>query len=150
MKFNIKHNPFVKNIIEKAERQIDLLNFPSKKQDRWRFNHFNDFKNITFSPSIITKVEQKDIQNHGIINSNKIVLINGKFCKQLSEKSEEGIFISDLPDALSQFSEKVESQLAKIASYDNNYFTAVNTSNIIDGLYINISKNFYSKKFNKT
>ena len=132
---------FLSDVAEDAKRQMSLLKFPSNKQDRWRFNQFNEFKKVSFTSSKKTKIHPNQIKNFRIHNSIRIVLVDGHFDDGLSDAFEGNILFSGLLNTVSTRPEAIESQLTKIAPYNDNYFTAENTARFHDGVFIKIGNN---------
>ncbi|MFI5252554.1 MAG: Fe-S cluster assembly protein SufD [Bacteroidota bacterium] len=123
------------------------MGFPTTKNEEWRFTNVSqiigkDFKPVhkfvaqDLSPSAIERFMLKGVDSH------LLVFINGIYSPKLSYvfPLEQGTKIGSLAEAIRDDSDKVNPNLAKVAPYNNDAFTALSTAFMRDGAFIYVPK----------
>ena len=129
-----------------AKKYFELLGFPNRKMEDWRFTNINPIiSNLYYQVNdTVIPVKEIDIEKFFIpgLSANIIVFVNGKYSEKHSKIiKKENLFIGTFRDALKQKPELIEKYFAKFADYKNDGFTALNTAYTIDGVFVHIGKN---------
>lgn len=134
------------NIRDDAATEFSRLGFPTLKDEDWRFTNLAPITRSQFSiaaesekgvdPDIVKGLQIPGLQ--GI----RFIFVNGHYCEELSELKElpSGVIVSNLKKALKENENKVSEYLTKYASYENQPFTALNTTMFEDGLFVYVPK----------
>jgi Fe-S cluster assembly protein SufD len=121
---------FRENILKNAENVLSTLDFPTTRNERWKYTRVAKIANKTFSSATGT-VEKLDLP---VKDAYTIVFVNGFFRSDLSALNlPEGVEVS----ALSQTAAANE-LLGSIVNVDTNVFSALNTLYATDGVYIRL------------
>ncbi len=141
---------YVHDIRSEAIKQFELVGFPNKKLENWKYTSLKKLLNndYTVLPELNNVLEFKDIRKYLIddIESYKIIFVDGKYCSHLSETTHEGMDICILSAALTQSKYEliIENYFNKIAHKDG--VTSLNTAFSSEGAYIHIPKNKFVEK----
>tara|TARA_B100000959_G_scaffold135600_1_gene142475 strand:- start:3991 stop:5307 length:1317 start_codon:yes stop_codon:yes gene_type:complete len=141
---------YVHDIRYEAIKQFELVGFPNKKLENWKYTSLKKLLNndYTVLPELNNVLEFKDIRKYLIddIESYKIIFVDGKYCSHLSETTHEGMDICILSAALTQSKYEliIENYFNKIAHKDG--VTSLNTAFSSEGAYIHIPKNKFVEK----
>ncbi len=135
------------NIKLDAERYFELLGFPNRKQEDWRFTNVNPIitNNYNYDLGAQPQISEEDLQNFLVpgLKANTIVFINGiysdKHSKIITEKGKA--YIGTIKDTQKSNKELIEKYFAGNADYKTDGFTALNTAYMNDGVFIHVSKN---------
>jgi Fe-S cluster assembly protein SufD len=115
--------------------------FPSKSSEDWKYTSVKSLlkRDFSFNPESTSELTKEDIEQYFLsISSHKIVLLNGRFSKELSSYGDE-FEISSLADKVSNDASIVE-KLDKIAPSDN-IFVNMNSFMHEDGIYLEVKNN---------
>ena len=141
---NAEHTA-LKDIRSQALKTFSEKGFPTKKVEAWKFTSLNATLNNDFNLSkedasidlgLVKPFVLQDTESH------KLVFINGVFCKELSEVSEqEGVEICLMSEALSQDKYKQEIETYYNTTTDKqDSLTALNTAFANEGVFISVGK----------
>jgi len=121
------------------------LGFPTTKNEDWHFTSVAPIAEEEFT--LVTAksgdVKRSDLERFmfGTSDWYTMVFVNGRFAPELSTiaKRPSGVTIRDLASAWNQAPGTTD-RIGRLASYDNNAFTALNTAFMYDGAVIEIAK----------
>ncbi|MCB0729608.1 MAG: Fe-S cluster assembly protein SufD [Ignavibacteriae bacterium] len=132
---------------KEALSKFELTEFPTKKDEEWKYTSISPILKHEFVPSPLSKKETSTISS---IESFKIpnldvhllVFINGIYSKEFSNigNLEEGIIIDSLFNQLKSNSDFINQYLSKKETIENS-FSLLNTTFAYDGYVIYIPKN---------
>lgn len=137
--------PFHK-IRKSAAAQFAKLGLPTTRSEEWKYtNILPIFKNQFTLPSSQVTVRKEQVEALGFegLHDKMIVLINGRFSKELSTLSldDQQIRIESLASALAKGDPVVEAHLSKYADFADEPFVALNTAFTTDGTLVHIPDN---------
>jgi len=138
-------NTDIHEIRSKALQNFEILGFPSKKLEAWKYTSLNSVLKEDYSifPKTGTTVELADVKKYFIhdIDTYKIVFIDGKYSSFLSETTHDKFDVCLLSAALdkAKYRPVIENYFNKVAKQDN--LTSLNTAFATEGAYIHIPKN---------
>jgi len=148
-------NKFEKNIKEdsftllrkEASSKFELSDFPTKKEEEWKYTNISPIINTEFTPSPLYSEDSEKIQSvekYIIPNLavHLLVFINGIFNKELSNigKVQDGIIIDSLHQLTKTNPKFLSNHLFK-NDESNNAFSLLNNTFTYDGFVIYIPKN---------
>ena len=124
------------NIKLDAERYFELLGFPNRKQEDWRFTNVNPIitNNYNYDLGAQPQISEEDLQNFLVtgLKANTIVFINGiysdKHSKIITEKGKA--YIGTIKDTQKSNKELIEKYFAGNADYKTDGFTALKLKNL--------------------
>lgn len=128
-------------------RSFKRLGFPTDRRgnERWKYTNVSPITRIKFAYPFSTNAEsltKSDVKTMTPWSDNwaTLVFIDGKISTELSTKidSSYGFSLVNLENMPVPNSEVVQNHLGKLASTDDDAFTAVNTAFITDGALINV------------
>lgn len=130
-----------------AKRYFELLGFPNRKMEDWRFTNISPVLNNMYQQ--VYNLNQHDaevgIEKYFIpeLEANLIVYINGLYSEKYTKiiSKDENLFIGTFKKAQKEKPELIEKYFAKSADYKNDGFTALNTAYALNGVFIHIGKN---------
>ncbi len=129
-------------------RQIFIeRGFPTSQLEEWRFTSLKKINNVVFEqrPLEASSVpeESLDAFRYGLPKSHRIVLLNGRYCKELSKLEEVPSEVEVLPMAvaLQQDHAVIKEYLTRIVENGSNPFAALNSALFQDGVFIHIPDN---------
>lgn len=115
------------------------LGFPTQRDEEWKYTNVEPIAKEPFDFSFeaaTNGVSSEKIKSFLLAEKgNKLVFLNSQFRKDWS--SEAG----SLQEALASHAKEIEPYLAKLADYQRNSFTALNTAFFSDGAFLSIGKN---------
>jgi Fe-S cluster assembly protein SufD len=131
------------NLLENAGERYEKLDFPTTRDEEWKYTNIAPVLKVPyrqsadrdgFTPEMIAPFTFEESRR------SQLVFINGHFSHEFSNLSglPEGIIVSNLAQALAD--KLVGSHLGTYADYQDDVFTALNTSQISDGAFIYIPK----------
>jgi Fe-S cluster assembly protein SufD len=121
---------------QSARERLRDLPFPTERTEDWRFTNVAPILQTPFElpPSAPTLAAQA-LPALPTADTLRLVFVNGRFAKALSTLGQlpAGVQIGSLADANT---EVIQKSLAHIAGYQDNVFTALNTSFLSDGAFV--------------
>ncbi|HNB02565.1 MAG TPA: Fe-S cluster assembly protein SufD, partial [Nitrosomonas sp.] len=127
------------NAIDRAS----MMRFPTKRDEEWRFTDISALTHLPFRASQPeNSIHIRDVE-HLFLSEAKIrlVFIDGHFSSNLSIFDPTSLTVGNLPMFLSSNSAYLESHLGKLAQFEDNVFTSLNTAFLSDAAIISIPKN---------
>jgi len=132
-------------IRKEAIEQFDKLNFPTSKNEDWKYTNVAPIFNYGFIPNFEKEEVDKNIISTNKIpglDANIIVLINGKFRSELSEINSlpGNVTITSFRTAVKEHYNLIKEYFGKNIKQENG-FIALNTAFANDGIFIYIPAN---------
>lgn len=127
-----------------AVDHIAALNFPSTRDEEWRFTDITPLKHTAFKrPSAATELTASDLTQYFIDESViRIVFVDGQYMPGLSSiAAQHGVTIDSLSKLVATDISAVTQHLGQIAEYHDNAFVTLNTAFMQEGVGIVISEN---------
>jgi Fe-S cluster assembly protein SufD len=140
----IDTQPWIESLRTAALNHFNLVGYPTRKQEEWRFTNIDPIAKARLVPAPICKdsgkIESAMAHSFGNEALCELVFINGHYTPQLSRhgKLPRGVVVQTLAQSLDR--PEVQNHLAKLASWQTNPFVALNTGAIDHGVYIHLSK----------
>jgi len=134
--------PFEKNVVEEAIVALNELNFPTTKDEYWKYTSIAPIiqSEYSFAPSYeLSDIEQFKVPG---LDANLLVFVNGFYSFELSEiEEEEGFIIEPLAKAMINHPKLIEKHYAQYAAHRTQVFIALNTAYYTNGAFIHIKDN---------
>ncbi|MGA7594503.1 MAG: Fe-S cluster assembly protein SufD [Gallionella sp.] len=137
---SIKSGSWLGPIRVKAEARAQELNFPTAKQDDWRFTDLSPLFQHDFHPvDSYASVSPADIDALLIPNSIRLVFVDGSYASSLSDLklAGAGVTVSSLAECFGDA--QVEANFARHAHFDQDSFAALNTRFFDDGAFVHVT-----------
>ncbi len=122
---------------------LEKLGLPTSKLEAWKYTNLtNVWKEIYTPYSISSDTEAPAFERYDFLNAHRIVFVNGKLNKELSEILDEGagITISPLTEALKANNETLNAHLGKLSKSETDAVQALNTAYTQDGIFVHAAK----------
>lgn len=137
--------PFHK-IRKDAIEKFSSLNFPSVKDEEWKYTNINPLLSKEFkSADSIPEIDPEFISKYLFDKKEFITLvfINGYFSKEFSEidSPPKGLVLETISEAIKKHPELVLNYFSKSASAEKNIFTALNTAFADHGTFVHVEEN---------
>jgi len=131
-----------------AIERFEAVGFPTTKNEDWHYTSVAPIVEAAYptraTPGGDVKVEDLAPFTFGASDWPTIVFVNGVFSPALSSLDDlpTGVRVYDLASALKGNDPLVERHLSKLADYELNAFTALNSAFVRDGAVVQIAKEF--------
>ncbi len=152
-KLNGQSQSALHRIRQDAINQFIESGFPTTRNEEWKYTNIEPITETAFHPIHEYKegmVTESDVKkwSYNCMDCYKIVFVNGHFAAELSDTNDldDQIFVTNLKDAINSNDARVDQFLTKIASFNNDTFTALSTAFIQDGAVIQIKENAVVQK----
>jgi Fe-S cluster assembly protein SufD len=124
-----------------AIRDFAELGFPTNKEEEWRFTNIAPIAKLQFKTAEMEeqdRVSKKDIQEYLLEKAVRLVFVNGKYSKKLSDTDllPRGVLAGSLAEVLSENPGKILKFIASLIKGNENAFTALNTAFLRDGAFL--------------
>jgi Fe-S cluster assembly protein SufD len=139
------NQPWLDQLRTSAKARFDLVGYPHRKQEEWRFTNTDTIAKTRFTPAQpCDRAQAADFVGSLAFGDEalaELIFINGIFMPNLSHLGQlpRGVVVQQLSEAFGR--PEVQANLAKLASVDANPFVAWNTASIQDGVYIHLPRN---------
>jgi Fe-S cluster assembly protein SufD len=147
---NFSYEPqFANDLRLEAKTALNELEFPTSKTEYWKYTRLGKIINNTYYFHENKTVNKIDLTDYLIpeLDANLVVLINGYYHEELADiKTQEGIKIDSLKNAITNSDPFIKDHLGKIAKAKNEIFIALNTLSFTDGVFIDMDKNSVAEK----
>lgn len=141
---NGKIGSLITDIRQKAANIVVGQNIPTTKEEDWRFTDLSNFIKQDFLLANQAKVDKFTLNSFLLSEAANscLVFVNGIYAPELSNISAlpAGIYVGNLANLPTPLSENLGQYLAQ-NNYENEVFTALNTSGITDASIIYVNKN---------
>ncbi|MGH2574612.1 MAG: hypothetical protein ACRDFC_02820, partial [Ignavibacteria bacterium] len=140
-------NSPVHKIRRQAVSVLNELDFPTPKNEEWKYTNIAPLLNYSFVPSNaeehsgFDKIDKSLSKLIKSLNASLAVFVNGYYSEILSslKPHANGIKIKSLASLIQKNPEFISNYFAKYAKIENS-FTALNTAFVNDGAFIHIPK----------
>ncbi len=131
----------IHKIRKDALSSFSELNFPTTKDEEWKYTNIASLLKHNFTPSKgETQLTHEDIQKYLFDNlkDNYLVFINGFYAEELSnlQKITKSVVVKNLAKAIEENSEIVQKHFGKYAGYNGQIFTSLSTAFTNDGAFV--------------
>lgn len=141
--------PWVERLCAGAIDRFEQLGFPTTDEEEWKYTNVAPLAKINFAPVLDPQPINLDAAAlepfvYKESQRSRLVFVNGVYRADLSslDALPEGVMVANLSDELrSNEAASVREHLARVADYDTNGFTALNTAFISNGAVLLIPKN---------
>lgn len=138
-------NSFRKNAIE----NFSNLNFPTTKDEEWKYTNISPILNYKFKPVLVDFVKSKTFTEEEIKsllfseeNFTNIIFINGVYSVELSSNvSSDLLIILPLSKAINKYPEIIEKYIVNNNDINLNIFNALNSAFAKEGIFIFVKPN---------
>jgi Fe-S cluster assembly protein SufD len=141
-----KRHPWLRPLREDAISRFERLGFPTTRDEGWRHTNVAPIAKVPFRPAVhefdgFTASELGSF-TFGEDDSCRLVFINGRHSEELSSADAlpAGTRVQNLAAALETERELIEPHLARLASFQDNPFVALNTAFLADGAFVYIPR----------
>ena len=123
---------------QSARGRFRELPFPTARTEDWRFTSVAPLLHESFEVIAPAKVAADKLPALSAPAALRLVFVNGRFAPDLSRLSDvpAGVAIGSLAEA----PDSVSRLLGTVADFGDQVFTALNTSFVGDGAYVNVSE----------
>jgi Fe-S cluster assembly protein SufD len=126
--------------------QFAQLGFPTRKNEDWHFTNVAPIRERTFTVAARTEpsVTREQIAPFLFDDEwNTLVFVNGQFAPALSQvdRTDTAYTLGTLAGCVHKGERAIERQLAGLAAYQANAFTALNTAFLQNGLFLSVPAN---------
>lgn len=133
---------FRKNAIDK----FSDLNFPTTKDEEWKYTNISPILNYKFKPSFDKKYQLQKEEIGKLLfskdNFTNLIFINGNYSEELSSNvSNDSVIILPLSKAIKEYPELIEKHLGKYSDFNSNIFSALNSAFAKEGIFIYVKSN---------
>ena len=128
-----------------AITRFEALGFPTTANEDWHFTSVSEIAEREFAPlvheSAPVTAEQLAPFTFGATDWHTLVFVNGAFAPALSSTGSlpDGVRVLPLAQAYTEIPVLVEQHLGRIAGYDTQAFTALNTAFVNDGAVVHVA-----------
>ncbi len=138
-----------------AIERFGAMGFPTARRgnEAWKYTDVGPLARIPFrllDPSKSTQVKAGQLRttSFGSAEWPKLVFVDGAYSEELSSLpgSPNGVTVCNLAQAMTHRSEVVEQHLGRLASQEENGFTALNTAFVHDGAFVHVSRDYEAEQ----
>ncbi len=141
-----RRHPWLRPLREDAISRFERLGFPTTRDEGWRHTNVAPIAKVPFRPAVhefdgFTASELGSF-TFGEDDSCRLVFINGRHSEELSSADAlpAGTRVQNLAAALEAERELIEPHLARLASFQDNPFVALNTAFLAEGAFVYIPR----------
>ena len=136
--------PWLKSIREAARARVRQTGFPTTRQEEWRFTNVASLLEFPLHAAGQNgrQVSARDVEPFRFgLGGSCLVFVDGWFRADLSSLPPKGTGVQadSLRTRLNGDAAELQEDLARHASYDTNFFTALNTAFFQDGAFISVA-----------
>jgi Fe-S cluster assembly protein SufD len=128
-----------------ALERANALAVPTTRDEEWRFTDITPLTKIAFQPAAApATVTMADISRFIAPEATvHLVFVDGVYAPALSASAglPYGVVVTNLASALASHAAVMEPHLARLAGFESEVFTALNTAHLRDGAFIWVAKN---------
>ena len=135
----------VDRIKNNAKSDLDSLNFPTYKDEEWRFTNIKLLARETFQDAGESDLISVNYDTATVpeAKNSTIVFVNGIYKENLSKVSSlpEGVILTDFRDACAKHPNLVEKYFNSANNFECDFFEKLNTAFFSDGLFVYVPSN---------
>ena len=134
---------FVHTKRKEALSNFSRLEFPTRKDEEWKYTSIAPLLRYNFVPSYKKKEVSKDFIKSLLFDElehSLIVFINGRYSAENSDllNLPKGVIVGSIAEEMKKNNEVLQKHFGKYANYQNHIFTALSTAYTDDGAFIYI------------
>jgi Fe-S cluster assembly protein SufD len=142
----VKSEGWLEKIRVEALEHAEALNFPTIRNDDWRFTDLSPLFQHGFHPvDSFAKLTLGDIEKFLIPGAIRLVFVDGCYAPELSDRglsdftqAGSGVTVASLADCLGD--QPAEDNFGRHAPYKQDAFVALNTNFFEDGAWVHVAK----------
>lgn len=138
---------WLRSLRRKAILRFQEVGFPTRKREDWKHTDVGPIARSPFRvdpASAAPRIAGDLIEGFtfGVLKCSQLVFVNGRFAPRLSYLRwlPDGVQVRSLGEVRQARPRSLEPQLASIATWDANPFTALNTAFFEDGAFLHLPK----------
>lgn len=141
----VKSAGWLERLRLEALQHAEALNFPSSRQDEWRFTDLSALCQHNFQPvNSFAGLVLKDIEKLLIPDAIRLVFVDGCYAAELSDlkragKSVAAGSLTEHSGAANSADKLIEANFAQHAPYQEDAFVALNTRFFEDGAWVHVA-----------
>jgi Fe-S cluster assembly protein SufD len=128
-----------------ALERANALSVPNTRDEEWRFTDITPLTRLRVQPaSALAEISSKDIEGFHVPEAAvRLVFVDGVFAPALSQSTvlPAGVRVVTLSAGLEHDGPRMASHLARHAAFDQNVFTALNTTHLREGALLVLERN---------
>ena len=136
---------FASDLRERAFARFNDLGFPTTKHERWRFTNVAPIvgKPFVLAPQVKVTAALLAPYQLASVTGPRLVFVNGRYAAEHSAINDlpVGLEMRSLAETLAIDAGVLEPRLGKVAAFDNEVFTALNTALLHDGAVVRVAAN---------
>ncbi len=115
---------------------------PTTRHEEWRFTNVSAIARTPFRLAGPAKVTLAELQPHLVPDAHRLVFVNGRFARELSDLGapQSGLSLGSIADAIQSRSDAIREHLGQYAPQEGQAFTALNTAFLEDGALVQIPR----------
>ena len=134
---------FVHTKRKEALSNFSRLEFPTIKDEEWKYTSIAPLLKYNFVPSYEKKIVSKEFIKSLLFDEMEhslIVFINGRYSAEHSNllNLPKGVIVGSIAEEMKKNNEVLQKHFGKYANYQNHIFTALSTAYTDDGAFIYI------------
>ncbi len=139
-----RSQPWLQEIRRAAIHRFTELGFPAPRMEEWKYTSVAPITQIPFvpAPTGAGGLTARDMGNYTFSETEccQMVFVNGRYSPELSslQSAPRGVRIKSLAASIETDRDLIEPYLTRLASFQQNAFTALNTAFISDGAFVYI------------
>ncbi len=132
----------------RAVERVGALTVPNTHDEDWRFTDISPLTRLSFQPvRAATKLSAADIAPFVLAEAaSRLVFVDGIYAPQLSTPASGPVVLSSLAAALPVQAIAIETELGRMAAFEHNAFTALNTAFVNDGALLLLPRGAVAEK----
>jgi Fe-S cluster assembly protein SufD len=127
-----------------ALERANALSVPTTREEEWRFTDLTQLTRLQLRPAVTEgAVSAETIQPCIVPEAGaRLVFVDGTFAPELSVEADAalGVRVLSLATALKTEAQRLQPYLARLASFERNVFTALNTAHLREAAVVIIGK----------
>lgn len=122
----------------RAVERVGTLTVPTTRDEDWRFTDLAPLTQLSYQPvRSATALTAADVAPFLLADAPlRLVFVDGVYAPQLSTPQNGAVIVASLAAALPAHAALIEAELARLAAYEQNAFTALNTAFVNDGALV--------------
>jgi len=139
-----KNPTWLKRVRQQARDRFQALGFPSANDEEWRFTSVAPIAEGNFAPATDGKTSLKiaDLAPYRLTDfaGAELVFVNGRYAADLSSVASvpHGVTVGNLASTLTADAAALEPHLTRVAGFERQPFTALNTALFADGAFLSV------------
>lgn len=135
--------PGIESLRQRAAERFAQLGFPTTKNEDWKFTSVAPIAQAAWplARAAASSVESSGLDRFRLgVPACELVFLNGRYAPDLSQVGDlpDDVIVASLARVLETNPERVLPYLGTIADHERQAFTALNTSQFVDGAFIDL------------